>query len=386
MRLEAVTSCLNYYPSLVSYRSLAFALLGSALLASASCRPMNKEGEPAAAPKEAPAPILGANCAAPDATAGIDVPEAQRRFNPITLDDLISKKYEGKTLFLGVSQERNDCTSCERDFQLEEPKDVLLAGDPVTLCVFEPDDIQTTRGDEKADHKSSSSVVVKTAAGERRVVSARTLSTTPLAYSLRKPGKASDFVKNLFLDGHRSGIAIAEQQKSSDYALDDLVKNGSDWKENEVFHQGKAYKKHLEELVDHLRYMTSGGYGRESLMSAPMFSWLVNAEDTTLIDWYSEGPKDKKVPAYEQMLKCVQSVDGMSDHGYELYSLRQEMKEKRWRENVLNASPVQLEKLDKKEMSDREKQLADRQRIITEAAGNPDCKAALTYAIGNSSK
>jgi hypothetical protein len=347
---------------------------------------MNKEAAPAAAPQEAPAPIMGANCAVPDANAGSDVPAAQRGFTPIKLDDLLSKKYENKTLFLGVSLERNDCNSCANDFQVEEPKDVLLAGDPVTLCAFEPVDVQTTRGDEKADHKSSSSVVVKTAAGERRVVSARTLSTTPLIYSLRKPGKAPDFVKNLFLDGHRSGLAVAEQQKSSDYALDDLVKEGGAWKENEILYQGQSYKKHLEELVDHLRYMTSGGYGRESLMSAPMFSWLVKAEDTTLIDWYSEGPKDKKVPAYEQMLKCVQSVDGVFDHGYELYGLRLEMKDKPWREHVLDASPVQLEKLDKKEMADREKRIAEQQRIITEAVGNPDCKAALTYATGNAGK
>jgi hypothetical protein len=359
------------------------ASLVAALLAAPACALLPPPPPARTVPVHVEEPPLGMDCPAPAATAGNDVAPGDRGFTPVESDALLGGSLTNQTLFMGVSTEGHDLHYPDtKKYRLDEPaKDpMLLAGDPVTVCVVVPANILKTDGATKAEIKTPGGVVVKTAAGERRLIPATQLSTTPLAYSLRHPGSADQLVRDLFAEGLHDGKLVNERMKANQYASEDIVQDAGQWKVPWAYSQGQAFEKSMVETTDHLRYMVHGRIDRASIMRSRDMAWIVKADDSKILDWHVDGvPAAEKPASYDGMLQCVQGMGHIHGAGMSYASKLEEMKEKRWRKGLLDASEEKLATLDKAEMARLQKDADRFMKIIADQLGNKGCKEGTKY-------
>jgi len=367
-------------PNRSSSTSWLHAVCGIGLLASAgSGCAFPKAPRPASPPLvEKPAP--GADCPTPAADAGKDVPAAERGFTPTGNQELLAGAYKGKTLFAGVSEQKN-WGHFESEWRIERPKEPILAGDPLAVCEIVSSHSTTTTATARIEVTEATAALVKTAKGELRVYSSKLLSEKPLAFSLRNPGTVDHLIADLFVEGYHGGKTVFDKMAAAEWMLESWAPDGAGWKVNEVYRQGQAFKEVDKAVVDHLHHLMLGGYDRRSVMSSPDMAWIAKADDAKILDWYVDGPpKAERPPEHADMLRCVKNMDDMVGSGWSYYEAKKDMEAKPWRKGLMDLSEQKLATLDKEEMDRRQKRNDQRMKIMTDAMSFKGCKTGLTYA------
>ena len=333
-------------------------------------------GATTAAPK-VKAPAAGADCPTPAADAGKNAGPSERGFTPATTDELLAGAYTGKTMFMGVTMERNLTDSSYSEWGLDRPREYIWAGDPVTVCLVKENTTTMTGPKGAATYKTASIALVKTLDGERRVVDPALLSSKPLFYSLRAPGQAEHFLRALFIEGLRDGKFVQEKVEAGHFDLEGHVGEGGTARVNELYRQHQAYQTIVKEVASYLNPMARGHQNRASILRSRETAWIVKADDKNILEWQVEGPP--KTGPYEGMAGCVQGL--VTVIGLQLsYHFKQvEIDTKPWRQGLRNASQEQIEALDKAEIARRKKDADGQLKFMSDGLTSKSCKEGVRY-------
>lgn len=207
------------------------------------------------------------------------------------------------------------------------------------------------------------------------------LSTTPPLLSMANPGKVEELAKTAFI--HAYEIQMARYVILKNYTnerLEPAKKVGEAWEVNWDYHAQLGLDSAGEYASKVVWAMAHGGMGRETLLSHRQYAWVARAEDDRIVDWYNEGAKDgPDGKAYEAMSDCISALDSVNTSLMSIGSIEQERREKRWREDVPNASEAQLAKYDAAEEKKLDGRKQTAQSFIDEHFDSKKCKLAREF-------
>ncbi|MCC7384462.1 MAG: hypothetical protein IT384_21625 [Deltaproteobacteria bacterium] len=228
------------------------------------------------------------------------------------------------------------------------------AGEPVTVVAAEP------FGDQDKGPVYNF-IQIKTAEGKSGEVQLRMLSKKALKFNLRTPGTAPQLVIKVLDDAYELPQRMHQIRERYRYDLDSS-------KSADEYHQVDSmeeYFRFAKSLVHNLVY--SSHRSKEDLMREGQTKWLALAKDDKLLDWYADGIKDKKVKAKLVGAKdCLDALDNVSSHGFDIARLEQEKTEKSWRRGMEGVPENKIKKIEAEKVGELNSEIKKKEKQITE--------------------
>lgn len=198
--------------------------------------------------------------------------------------------------------------------------------------------------------------VVTDAAGNDWEVMVENLSTTPPAYSMLATGPLEEFLPRVAAAAIDLPLRIAEVYQA----------NGYDQRIPEVMWLRAAYEKAHDAHVFLLRNLIHGRTSKSQVLRDEKNRWLWMA-DPSIMEAYCEGMPNlerwkqsdfmKKAEALEEL---VSAAAESKEAALTISRLKEELERKPWRSSLhMDAPPAQKDALDRAEIADREKKIAE---------------------------
>lgn len=342
------------------------ALIVFVVLAAACAAPQKPGLSPPAATE---APLA---CATPDDKLRASTPEAERGFSPIT--DLDAEALVGKQVYAAKITKVNNGRA------------EIVTGEALTLCRTvtsktdaphepRPGEVVRTRnfGPPPAiPERKVWNVTVKTTDGTVADVPVRELSSRPLKYDLRHPGKAPDLIVAATREAELAARTIHQLQSQAGY--DVWFDADRDVQRRKISDQLQALRSALEAdrlLVNNL-YL--GWMSKDSILRGK--GWITKAEDNTILEWMSHGAiKDPELKTrYEVLDRCTSTYQRIPGMAQEIAVDEKKKNDKSWRKGTEGNAQSKLDSLDAENVARLDASIANHKKVLDEALNDPKCK------------
>ena len=249
----------------------------------------------------------------------------------------------------------------------------VLAGEGMTLNSCKTTKSTTTLlNGEKVSGMHYNFCNVSTTDGKKGSIQLRYLSKKPLLYNLRKPGKAKELLLKVFQDAYPLAEEMHKLQMKHNYQLSSytgkITIDGQDFIGND-YHMVDAMKESFtfsKMLVHNLVY--GSHISKDSIMRDKKKKWLVDAEDETILDWFSKGIADKAMQKkYINAKNCLDKLGSVSSAGSEIAGIERKIEEKPWRRGIKDVSEKKLVALDKEKIDKLEKRKGELTKRIAKS-------------------
>lgn len=234
------------------------------------------------------------------------------------------------------------------------PEKWVYAGEPLTVVSAEP----KKRPEGVMVY---SFIRVRTEAGDEGEVDLDLLSKAPLHFNLRNPGTARQLALAVFADAFELPAKMHEIRINFQY---DIASPAQADESHQVDSMQEAFKFDRGLLYG----LVYGEHAKDNLLRDGATKWVATASDETILDWYSEGIKDKKIKAnlvgYYLALNDLGSV---SDLDFYIGRLNKDKADKLWSRGLNDIPADKLEKLDAEKISKIDQEIQKHQKQIKDS-------------------
>ncbi len=232
----------------------------------------------------------------------------------------------------------------------------IYAGEPLTL-------VSAEAYQKSANVTTYNFVRIKTKEGKEGEVQIQYLSKAPLRFNLRTPGKAKALVLAILNDAFDLHAKLHAFRSRLRYDIASST-------QPDEYHQVESMKSVFEKERSLLYSLVYGAStSEEDILRKEGTRWIADAADTTLLDWYAHGIRDKAVrKKFESAHKAVGYLDNVSRLSVDLANLENEKTKKPWRERMTGVPADKLAKLDADNMARITSETSRKKSAIKDAA------------------